>query len=215
MDEIEFGIITAPRKVPTLAYSVQSLREHIDARLSVFAEPGPLEINGGRMNVYINRNKLGALRNYDSALKYLLRNSKKPYICVLEDDYIYNNTLPARLDEILKYEGDFGYFNLFTNGNNPLLKVMPSGWQDMRLGWHDAWGVAYVFKREVAERLLKHEYYLEAFSRTDRNIDAVVSETLLRMELPMFYHNPSPSCTFGIISTLGHACMTDGLNFKI
>lgn len=211
---IDIGIITAPRRVPTLEYSLESLRKVLDCYVTIFAEPGPLKVDGDKMNILINRERMGALRNYDQALRWLLRHGKKPYVCVLEDDYIYNASIRDRIEDITKHEGEFGYYNLFTNANNPLLKVMEKGWSDMRLGWHDAWGVAYVYQRGVVERLLKHEYYRDAFNRTDRNIDAVVSETLKQMDLPMFYHNPSPTCSFGVVSTLGHSCATDGLGFK-
>lgn len=211
---VDFGIITAPRQVQTLEYSLKSLRSVIDCYVTIFAEPGPITVDGNRLNILVNASKMGALKNYDQALRWILKYGKKPFICILEDDYIYNNSLIDRLNEILAHEGEFGYYNLFTNANNPILKVMETGWRQMDLGYNDAWGVAYVYQRSVVERLLMQEYYIEAFERTDRNIDAVISETLKRMGLPMFYHNPSPSCSFGVISTLGHSCSTDGLGFK-
>lgn len=213
--QIDFAIITAPREVPTLEYSVKSLRALLNCYITIFSEPGRIQIDGAKMDIILNREKMGALRNYDQAIRFLLKHGKKPYICILEDDYIYNSTLCDRLSEVISYEGEFGYFNLFTNANNPLLKVMERGWKPMNLGWHDAWGVAYVYRRRTLEHLLMFETYIEAFERTDRNIDAVVSESLKQMGLDMFYHNPSPVCSFGIVSTLGHACATDGLGFKI
>jgi hypothetical protein len=213
---IDFGIITAPRQLPTLAYSVQSLRKVIDCYLTVFAEPGRHCIEGHSINLLVNSERLGALKNYDHALRWMLKHGKKPYICILEDDYLYNKSLVDRLHEIVAHEGEFGYYNLFTNANNPLLKTMnEKGWHKMDLGWHDAWGVAYVFQRLTVEKLTAHLTYKGYFEKTDRNIDAVVSETLKQLGLPMFYHNPSPACSFGIVSTLGHACQTDGLNFKL
>lgn len=213
---IDFAIITAPRQVPTLDYSIRSFRSFMDNYLTVFSEPGRVDVDSHRLNILVNREKLGALRNYDQALRWLLKYGKKPFVCVLEDDYIYNESIVARCDEITSRTDEFGYCNLFTNANNPILsKITDTGWVRMDLGWFDAWGVAYVYPRHIAERLLMQEFYIDAFNRTDRNIDAVVSETLKRMGLPMYYHNPSPTCSFGVVSTLGHNCQTDGLNFKL
>lgn len=214
-EKIEWGIITAPREVPTLGYSVRSFRRYFDDHLTVFAEPGLLAIDASRTTVIFNTARRGALKNYDKAVRHLLKHSDKPLICVLEDDYIYGHSFPDRVREIESADGEFGYYNLFTNANNPILRNIEAGWQRRDLGWNDAWGVAYVFRREILERILMQEYYMKAFERTDRNIDAVISETLLRMGLGMWYHNPSPTCSFGIVSTLGHECKTDGLNFKI
>ena len=41
-----------------------------------------------------------------------------------------------------------------------------------------------------------------------------VRATDYEMGLKMFYHNPSPTCTCGVISTLEHECKTDGLHFR-
>lgn len=217
MDGISIGIITAPRQVPTLTHSVRSLRKYLpDSYFNVFAEPGEVEIDSNAVNVFIHRDRQGALRNYDTAMQYLYEKSTKPYIWVTEDDYLYNASIVDRLVEVLKHDQPFGYFNMFTNSNNPILGAQTErGWLRLDLGWPDAWGVSYVFRREVIKDLRGHEFYRKSFETTDRNIDAVISETLKRMGLAMYYHNPSPSCTFGITSTLGHSCKTDGLNFKL
>jgi len=216
-DKIAIGIITAPREIPTLPHSVRSLRKYLpEGWLNIFSEPGPVEVDGGAINVFIHRHKQGALRNYDLALAYILERSGKPYIWVTEDDYLYNADLEVRLKEAVEYDQDFGYFNMFTNSNNPILgSQTDQGWLHLDLGWPDAWGVSYLFRREIVLRIRQDEFYRECLTTHDRNIDAVVSETLKRMGLAMFYHNPSPNCTFGITSTLGHACKTDGLNFKL
>jgi hypothetical protein len=217
LDKIGIGIITAPRALPTLSLSVKSLRDSIPGcYLNIFSEPGEIHLDGGAMNVLINRVKLGALKNYDNALNYIYSHSEKPYIWVTEDDYLYNSSLTDRLNEAVEYADEFGYFNMFTNSENSILREQTDeGWLRMDLGYSDAWGMSYLFRRETVKRLREDEYYLNTFSDHDRNIDAIVSESLNRMGLAMFYHNPSPSCSCGIISTLGHSCKTDGLNFKL
>jgi hypothetical protein len=215
-DKIDIGIITAPRELPTLDYSVRSLRKYLpESYLNIFAEPGRLEIEAYRMNILVNREKLGALHNYHNALGWILKYGKKPYIWVTEDDYVYNSSLVKRLEEATSSD-NFGYYNLFTNYWNPSLpNPMPDGWTDLRLGYYKAWGMNYLMPRQVVKYLIKHETYNHYLETTKKNIDGVVSETLLQMNLPMYFHNPSPSCTCGLISTLGHECKTDGLHFKL
>lgn len=216
-DKIDIGIITAPRELPTLEYSIRSLRKFIpDCYLNIFAEPGRLEIEAVKMNILVNTERLGALHNYNNALNWILKFGKKPYIWITEDDYVYNSTIVQRLEEAVNYEGEFGYFNLFTNYWNPALpNPMPEGWTDLNLGYYDAWGMNYLLSRETAKKLVQSETYQNYLATTKKNIDGAVSQSLKNMGLKMFFHNPSPTCTCGIISTLGHECKTDGLHFKI
>ena len=127
-NKIDFGIITAPRELPTLDYSIRSLRKFIpDCYLNIFAEPGPLQIEAHKMNILVNREKLGALHNYNNALNWILKFGKKPYIFITEDDYVYNSTIIKRLEEAIS-DKDYGYYNMFTNYWNPSLpNPMPEG----------------------------------------------------------------------------------------
>jgi len=215
--KIDFGIITAPRELPTLDYSVRSLRKFLpDCYLNIFAEPGRIEVDAYKMNILVNREKLGALHNYHNALTWILKYGKKPFIWITEDDYVYNSTIIQRLEEAVNYEGEYGYFNMFTNYWGPAFpNPMPEGWSDLRLGYYDAWGMAYVIPRVSAEKLVKNETYINYLDTTKKNIDGAISESFKRMGMKMFFHNPSPTCTCGIISTLGHECKTDGLHFKM
>ena len=215
-DEIEVCIITAPRDIATLNYSIYSMRKQIDCYINIFAEPGPLQVTGGDMNILINHERLGVFKNYHNALNWYLKNSKKPYIWITEDDYVYNSTLKTRLNEVLSYKDEFGFFNMFTNYWNPAFpNPMPEGWTDLRLNYWDAWMMSYIMRRGTVERLVKDSCYLNYLDTTDKNIDGATAETFKRLGLAMFYHNPSPSCSAVVTSTIGHECKTDGLHFKL
>lgn len=216
-DKIDIGIITAPRDLPTLDYSVRSLRRFLpDCYLNVFSEPGKIEVDAVKMNILVNNERLGALANYNRALNWILKFGKKPYIWITEDDYVYNSTILDRLNEAVNFDKDFGYFNLFTNYWNPSLpNPMPDGWSDLQFGYYQGWGMNYLMKRENAIKLSKHEAWNKYLETTNKNIDAAVTEVFRQMGLPMFYHNPSPSCSCAVVSTLGHECKTDGLHFKL
>lgn len=106
-DKIDFGIITAPRDLPTLDFSIRSLRKHIpDCYLNIFSEPGRLEVDAYKMNILVNREKLGALHNYNNALNWILKFGKKPYIWITGHDYV--DLAPGvikAVDEFIKVTG--------------------------------------------------------------------------------------------------------------
>ena len=217
ISDIDYGIITAPRELPTLDYSIKSLRRFLpDCYLNIFSEPGRVEVEGAKMNVLINRERLGALKNYHNALMWILKYGKKPYIWITEDDYAYNSDITARLQDALNHDGDFGFYNMFTNYWNPSLpNPMPEGWNSLALGYYKSWGMSYVIKREIALKMIEHECYKHYVETTDKNIDGVIGETFLQMGLPMYYHNPSPSCSCVVVSTLGHEHKSDGMHFRM
>lgn len=213
--DIAIGIITAPREINTLSYSVRSLRKFVNNRLYIFCEPGRLEVEGSDILINVNAEKKGALHNYDHALRWMLKNTDKPFIWVTEDDYVYNSDIIVCLNEAVN-DSHFGYYNLFTNYWCPSLpNPMAEGWTDLQLGYYKAWGVSYLFPRAVVEKLINHETYVKYLATTTKHIDGAVSETLLQMGLPMYYHNPSSSCSCAVVSTLGHNHKTDGLHFNI
>jgi len=186
-----------------------------DCYLNIFAEPGRLEIEAYKMNILVNRERLGALHNYNNALHWILKYGKKPYIWITEDDYVYNSTVTQRLEEAINYEGEFGYFNLFTNCHNPAMpNEMPEKWSDLQFTYMQGWGMCYLMRRETAKRLVESETWKHYLETTKKNIDAAVTQVFYDMGLKMFYHNPSPTCTCGVISTLEHECKTDGLHFR-
>ena len=207
--EVTIGIITSPRRLPTLDVSIESLRKAgYEGRVFIFSEPGPLFLNGYYTQVIQHSEKLGAFGNYDFALNWLLDNRKSHFICVLEDDYVYTEMFMPLLYQIAEQK-NFGYYNLFTNKLQPGLGELPRGWSEIKLGWH-SWGVGYVFERGNVEKIIKHEIYQKTLKENNMNIDAAVSEACLQLGLPMFYHNPSACYSIGYLSTLGHKTFNDG-----
>lgn len=213
--DIAIGIITAPREINTLSYSVRSLRKFVSSHLYIFSEPGKIEVDGVDMIINVNAEKKGALHNYDHALRWMLSHTDKPFIWVTEDDYVYNSDIIVCLNEAVNKTG-YGYCNMFTNYWCPSLpNPMDEGWTDLQLGYYKAWGVSYLFPRDIVSQLVSHTSYLSYLATTTKHIDGAVSDTLMQMGLPMLYHNPSPSCSCAVVSTLGHNHKTDGLHFNI
>lgn len=214
---MDIGIITAPRRFPTLAYSLESLRAAgVDGHIYIFAEPGSVQFTGSNLTMVMHPARLGAFRNYDYALGYLLQHGKSSRICVLEDDYIYSPGVKHKMADIDRTQETFGYFNLFTNGYHPGIAayMAKEGWNKVPFGFNEAWGVAYVFPRDLVPAIRAHEFYQEIMEKRNRVIDGTISEVLKRMGLPMWYHNPSLVYSIGFSSTLGNEFKTDGYRFR-
>lgn len=214
---IDIGIITAPRELPTLKTSVNSLRQSgVSRHIHIFSEPGSIEVEGRNMTLHISVEKKGAFANYDFALRYLIENGKGNKVLILEDDYIYAKDTGYMISRIDNLEDRFGYYNLFTNGHHPRAKdLFPKrGWNEVREVGRHAWGVAYIMRKDVARVMRGDEFYQKILREKNQMIDGAVSEALKRLELPMYYHNPSLCYSIPAPSTLNHSFPTDGLNFK-
>ena len=206
---VDLAVITCPRDLPTLDVSIRSLRSvGYEGNIKIFSEPGPVRLDACYIQLFQHAQTMGAFGNYDFALRWLLKHGKNRLVCVLEDDYIYNDRLMSLLVEIDSKE-NFGYYNLFTNRLQPGLGELEPGWSETRLGWH-SWGVGYVFDREILPAIIGHEVYQRTLKERNKNIDAAVSESCLQLDLPMFVHNPSACYSIGYTSTLGHKTINDG-----
>lgn len=214
---VDIAIITAPRRIPTLDASLESLRRAgVKGHIWIFAEPGPLALDDANVTIIIHPRPLGAFANYNYALDYLMEHGQGHRLAVLEDDYIYSPRLGEALEAIDRTTERFGYFNLFTNGQHPKMRELcpREGWNRLELGFNGAWGVAYVFDRGWVRAIQGTEIYRTTLREKNRVIDGAVSEACLRLKLAMWYHNPSLAYTLNVGSTLGNEFNTDGLNFK-
>lgn len=213
----DIAIITAPRPYPTLKFMVRSMREAgFEGTIHIFSEPGPVEIEGADLKIWIHRERLGAFRNYDFALDYLMQRGSADLICALMDDYIFIPETRQALQYIQEYRDDFGYFNLHTRADQPHISEIctQEGWNRIDLGWH-SWCVAYVMQRKHIPELRAAELYQKTMNEMNQHIDAAISEVFRQKGLAMFVHNPSLSFTFGRLSTIGHTSPTDGFNLRI
>lgn len=206
---VDLAVITCPRELPTLDTSIRSLRKAgFEGRVHIFAEPGELHLTGRHLQIIQHAERQGAFRNYDYALRWLLDNKKNNLICVLEDDYIYNERLMPLLEDI-ETKSNYGYYNLFTNRLQPGLGELQKGWNEVKLGWN-SWGVGYVFERKILPAIINHEVYQKTLTERNKNIDAAISEACKQLGLPMYTHAPSACYSIGYMSTLGHTTWKDG-----
>ena len=197
------GILTAPRELPTLDASLQSLRRQYKGKVYIFAEPGRMFVNSHDLEIIQHKEHKGAFKNFDFALKYMLGLQTKQ-IAIFQDDFIYTDKFKR-----LKIEDEgFGYYNVFTNKFSGI-KPPEEGWNRMEIGWK-AWGAGYIFDSETLPEIILHDVYQKTMEERNQQIDAAVSEACLQLGLPMWYHNPSLVYTMGVFSTLGHKGNLDG-----
>lgn len=206
---IDIGMLTAPRKIPTLQRSLTSLRASgFRQRVHLFAEPGGMELEN-KEHVFLHQNmtQLGCFKNFNQALTFLLRDTVQPYLLILSDDILYPRNLQSYLQRSLKEApADFGYYALLSlNHDVFLLPEVKEGWNQTFLGW-ESWGGLFLMKRESAQRLWEHPFYQDHLNHYQKNeqIDACVSECFKLMDLPMYLHVPSLTEHIGETSTLEH-----------
>lgn len=198
------GMLTAPRAVPTLAATVQNLRQAGFADLWLFAEPGT-EIPAACAHLPIVRHaeRQGPLRNFYLALQTLLEQQHEAdCYAIFEDDISAAHGLRRWCDEQL-WPGGHGIVSLYTS--RVYCDERP-GWQTLNLGRYRTFGsLALVLRRDMLEGFLADEQVRRSFDRSELSGDAVLGEWAQRQGLGIAYHSPSLVQHEGVITSLaGH-----------
>jgi hypothetical protein len=203
---IAVGIITAPRTRPTIEKSIRSFFAAGFTDTHVFAEPGSEVFvpKASNITVHVNVSKRGNFKNWVHALGSLLALSTDDWLMVCEDDIswaamsreVLENDLskfkregnraggislycPIRMSKVLERE--------YANGRR-----LTQGWYGARIG-RSTWGAqCMVFNREWARELLADKILLAflADPRWDKNVDALVAETINRKGQELVYRIP-------------------------
>lgn len=213
---LELGMITAPRKHPTIQQSITSLRNAgFIQPIHVFAEPESACTETADVLIRYNPERRGCFLNFHHALTTLLAETSQPYLCILQDDILMGKNAWPYLRYILETsEKPFGYYSLVSYKHDIFhMKAFRPGWHACTLGWN-SWGGNYVMMTPVARKMVQQPFYqrhLKHYVHQVRNqqIDACVSETCLRMGLDTYLHTPSLSDHIGEESTIGHGDLTD------
>ena len=207
------AITTAPREIPTLNVCIKALRSAgYNEKIYIFAEPGAINIDADNVEICIHPEKKGAFNNYDFVLNWFLTQEDEELL-IMQDDLIVSKNFM----DIINVRGNaYGYYNLLTvTQNQEVINLLKKkGWNKSNIGrW--AWGACYLMRKEVIERIIKHDYYIKhKAGKSDGNkgemIDGCISQCLLLMDLPMWYHNPSLTQHVGVSSTLNHKGILTG-----
>lgn len=197
---VKIGVMWYPRQEETIYRSVASIGEH---DITVFPDGVKMTKDTKYPSVQLGDN-VGCFRHYYRVLEYLV-NQGSEYVAVFSDDVAYkHNWFDVVKQKIDKKNVGFvaGYVPVGLAQRYGWRK----GWYELNLGWAGAWGGGYVFKREVAEKLLQHPFILNHRDNYEKNqqIDHAIPEAIFQMGLKQLYYCPSLMNHIGRTSTIGH-----------
>jgi len=204
----------APRAKETYNIAINSLRAAgFSDRITIFMEPSYYNFEDNNLLLVKNKKKFGCFKNYNHGLNYLLKHTKKSFIFIIQDDYIFDSNIFHKLDSIISLDiKNIGYFSPLLNIRmaEKLQVSVAEGWQESTIGW-GSWGACYIMPVESVYKLLKHPFYTNHLYKYKKNeqIDACVSETFKKLGLKMLFYSPSLVDHVGDKSTLSHDASYD------
>ncbi|ODA31440.1 hypothetical protein [Planctopirus hydrillae] len=212
------GITTAPREIPTLDATLDSVSRAGFTEVQLFAEPDtplPSRKNSHRQNVTISQRgtTLGAFPNwYVSLTELVLSQPKAKGYLLLQDDAELAASLVPYLEQIFpECPLPQGIYSLYCPAHEA--RPQTRGFVAIDPGWQ-AWGaLAYLVSPLTARRLLTDRSILDHRPHGPaaglKNIDSVVGWWCRRAGVPYFVHQPSLVRHLGETSTLWpHATAT-------
>lgn len=204
-EALAVAVITAPRMLPTLERTLDSLREGgFNQTIHVFAEPDTLPVGWSlpRIRLHQNSERLGLYPNWLNAAGWLLSNTDASYLMLCEDDVEFCASAAAGLWHGLTILERVGYVSLYTPVRSVDLADIPirPGWSQLNLG-RLSWGaLAYAFPRQVLAEIVRSEKEPEAEST-----DSHISEHIRRIKRICWHHLPSLARHTGDLnSSVGH-----------
>lgn len=201
------GVVTAPREEPTLATTLQSLRDAGWPVPRLFVEPETeLPSEAVDLPVSLRSERLGLWPNWLLGLTELvLRHPDADAYLMVEDDVLFRRGLRRWLEERLWPLERIGVVSLFCP------KTYASdvhGWKEVKEGWGFAGAQALIFPPPSARLLLGDPLVLHHRRRGPRqgnyDTDAVVGLWAELSKLPVLVHSPSLVQHVGNASTSGH-----------
>ena len=208
------GITTAPRAIPTIEQTLQSLSEAgwIDARL--FAEPGSeIPPAFSQLPVVFRETRLGAFSNWYLALSELyLRQPRADAYFLCQDDVLLARGLREYLERELWPDERLGVVSVYAGGER--FARLPQGFHRDDSGWESLGALAYVFPNVAVRSLLGHPLILNHRRRGPANgtvnIDSIVGEWCRQSGFAAYVHAPSLARHLGEASTLFPGAMNSG-----
>ncbi len=195
------GLLTAPRRVPTILPTIQSLKDAGFERVHVFAEPGSLlPPECPDLAVTIHRRRLGNFVNFYSSLSRLLAdNPASDAFAIFQDDVEAAAGLKDWCDQQL-WPLDSGVVSLFTPRLHSSRTV---GWHLRSPGYNRVCGAqAFVFRRDMLQRFLSDPHVVRHLEIKVKHDDTVVAEWVAREGIGIAYHTPSLVQHVGAVSSI-------------
>lgn len=198
-----------PRKAETIQKSVDNLRKSgYEETLIVFADGTAPNLKDSNSDIRVLPH-VGCFKNFARAFETVINETDKKYLAVLSDDIEYRrNFLNFCVNKI--DERQTGYCALYTPKGLGLRNKWERnsvGWQEVKGGFYSSWGGGYVFRKEIAKRILESRYFKNHLANYGKNqqIDHCIPECCHRLRLKQYFHSPSLLKHIGYTSTIGHS----------
>jgi hypothetical protein len=208
---IHIAMMHVPRDVETLPEAYESVLDkftHTEVFISV---DGPHDIGTGGHTMLVEKyvSQLGCFKHYARTLRELVNGSKDGDIVgVLPDDLVfkYNIEVQKTIEQALNPDL-VGYCAVYTPRElGRRNKWKNGGWQPVAGGWDSSYGGGYFFRREVAQKVLEHPFFINHRDNYEANqqIDHCIPQVMHELGLKQLFHVPSLSKHIGMTSTIGH-----------
>lgn len=190
-----------PRKVETFHRSQSSIKYN-----NVIVYPDGVDFpHRTDFQVKMLGEHAGCFKHYYRVLEDLCKTDSE-IVGVFSDDVIYRDNWLSTAHQMFRKNPYIGYLACFTPKGIANGWQNRSGWNELKGGWATSWGGAYLMRKEVALKVLKHPYILNHRDNYEKNqqIDHAIPEVMHRMGYLQFAHNPSLMKHIGMFSTIGH-----------
>lgn len=148
---------------------------------------------------------VGCFKHYYRVLTDLVENTDADIVGIFADDLLYRKGWIKEAIKPLEDES-VGYTVCYVPNGLRIREKMYHGWNDVNGGWDNIFGGGFLFRKEIAKKVLQHPFMLNHLENYKKNeqIDLCVPETVKRMGLKQMFHVPSFINHIGLVSTLGH-----------
>lgn len=195
---VELGMMWVPRERETVNVS----EKWIGRPITIYPDGYKYKHYTTNKIVELGEN-VGCFKHYYRVLSDLVKKDCD-IVGVLSDDIIYkDNWLETALTG---FDSNTGFVAIYTPKGMGFGFNLKDGWNTINKGWGGTWGGGYLFKKEVAIKLLEHPFILNHLENYAKNqqIDHAIPEAIFQMGLDQKFHAPSLCNHIGYTSTIGH-----------
>ena len=219
LKNLKIAMMLAPREVEEYQKTLKRFKEILpNEKITIFAEPWEYKIKDKNFDLIIHNEKKGCFKNFDFVVRELLK-TDGDYFLVLQDDIFLGKDVLEKIKEVVKIrEQDFWFISINTTQIKKYLEdeIYKNGWNANEWGWQFC-PALFFFSRYWLQKIVDHEFYNNHLKNyvQNRQIDACIGETVKRLWLASYVHNPSLSIQKGRTSTIGHSGLVQKWYWKI
>lgn len=217
---LDTGIITAPRPISYIGTSLDSFFRTWgeDRTPHVFRDGSPEKyFNQTKVIEHQNPETLGCVMNWFNAATWMVDNTSKPFVMMLEDDILWDEHARVLIENLLRVISgelaapcpkNIGFISPYCSRLNAPAN---RGWQPAKVepkhGWMGA--LCLIFPRSVLRTLIKDkEYFIKQATHNTRynarrpmHLDFAIGRTLQKNGYMLLTHNPTLILHMGDVST--------------